>query len=447
MTKRGWARCRLIDACLLITDGTHHSPPNGPTGAFKYVTAKNIKSNGLDLSEITFVDAVTHREIFKRAPASKGDVLYIKDGATTGVAAVNTLDEQFSLLSSVALLKTRPELLGDVYLARWLNSPVARGEMLGQMSGSAIRRLTLGKIGEAEIELPPRAEQRRIVAKIDALSARSKGARADLYRVEALAARAKQAVLAAAFRGELSGGAVSSWLPRPLSEMLSDLRYGTAKKCGPVGAVPVLRIPNIQSGLVDTSDLKFADFDPKEIGRLSLQTGELLMVRSNGSVSLVGQSAVVPQAAAGMLFAGYLIRLQVDRSRVDPNFLHLMLASPKLRRAIEQEAKSTSGVNNINSRQIEALQVPFPRLEEQVITAKKTTILLGAIDVVVKDAIAAGTLLDRLDQGILAKAFRGELVPQDPADEPASVLLDRIRAERAQAAVPKRRAAVARRAG
>jgi type I restriction enzyme S subunit len=82
-----------------------------------------------------------------------------------------------------------------------------------------------------------------------------------------------------------------------------------------------------------------------------------------------------------------------------------------------------------------------------VITAKKTTILLGAIDVVVKDAIAAGTLLDRLDQGILAKAFRGELVPQDPADEPASVLLDRIRAERAQAAVPKRRAAVARRAG
>ena len=139
----GWLTARLGETCRQITDGTHHSPPNGPTGPFKYVTAKNIKKHGLDLGDITFVDEKIHRDIFRRAPVERGDVLYIKDGATTGIAVVNDVDEPFSLLSSVALLKPRADLLDGRYLCRWLNSPGARAALLDQMSGSAIRRLTL----------------------------------------------------------------------------------------------------------------------------------------------------------------------------------------------------------------------------------------------------------------------------------------------------------------
>lgn len=96
---------RLVSICLKVTDGTHHSPDNFPTGEYKYITAKNIKSNGIVLDDITYVTAEVHKEIFARCNPEFGDILYIKDGATSGIATVNTLHEEFSMLSSVALLK------------------------------------------------------------------------------------------------------------------------------------------------------------------------------------------------------------------------------------------------------------------------------------------------------------------------------------------------------
>lgn len=104
----GWKIVRLGDVCEKITDGTHHSPANGPVGDFMYVTAKNIKPWGLDLKNISYIDAKTHREIYARCDVRKNDILYIKDGATTGRAALNTLDEEFSLLSSVGVLRPGP---------------------------------------------------------------------------------------------------------------------------------------------------------------------------------------------------------------------------------------------------------------------------------------------------------------------------------------------------
>lgn len=203
----GWAELPLIQACRKITDGTHHSPPNTATGEFKYVTAKNIRRHGLDLTDLTYVSAEVHRGIYDRCPVEKGDVLYIKDGATTGLAINNPLDEPFSLLSSVALLKPDRRLLDERYLRHWLNSPETLASMIGQMSGSAIKRLTLTTISGQRLPLPPLAEQRRIVAKLDALTTRIGRARDELNGLPTLAAHFKRAVLAAAFRGDLT----ASW--------------------------------------------------------------------------------------------------------------------------------------------------------------------------------------------------------------------------------------------
>ena len=85
---------------MKLTDGTHHSPKNYPKGNYKYITAKNIKNEGVVLDGVTYVDDETHHEIFSRCNPEYGDILYIKDGATTGVVAINNLEEEFSLLSS-----------------------------------------------------------------------------------------------------------------------------------------------------------------------------------------------------------------------------------------------------------------------------------------------------------------------------------------------------------
>ena len=163
-----WKWVRLINIATKITDGTHHSPPNFEIGDFLYVTAKNIKDAGVLLENITFVSRETHEEIYSRCDPEKGDILLIKDGATTGVVTVNNLDEPFSLLSSVALIKV-PEDVCAWFLVYVLRSDLFYKSIRAQMKGTGITRITLKQIEPLLIPLPPLAEQKRIVARLEEL--------------------------------------------------------------------------------------------------------------------------------------------------------------------------------------------------------------------------------------------------------------------------------------
>ncbi len=165
-----WEWVRLGDILTKLTDGTHHSPPNGNRGEFKYITAKNIKVAGISLENLTYVSRDVHAEIFARCNPEKGDILYIKDGATTGIVTINNLDEPFSMLSSVALLKL-PKCLFNRLVVIFLRSPFFYNQMRGFMKGAAITRVTLKRMAPAIVPLPPLAEQHRIVAKVDELMA------------------------------------------------------------------------------------------------------------------------------------------------------------------------------------------------------------------------------------------------------------------------------------
>jgi type I restriction enzyme S subunit len=180
-----WTVVKLGEACEKIMDGTHFSPKNNSEGKYRYITAKNVKEMRLSLDDVTFISEEAHREIYRRCPVKKGDVLYIKDGATTGIAALNPLEEEFSLLSSVAVLRGKKDVLDDRFLAYYFNSPQGKSYLLGMVSGVAITRLTLTKLNDAEIPLPPLAEQRRIVAELDAEAAQMEAVRALLPRFEA----------------------------------------------------------------------------------------------------------------------------------------------------------------------------------------------------------------------------------------------------------------------
>lgn len=164
----GWEWVRLGSVTKKITDGTHHSPANFSEGEFKYLSAKNIKSWGIDLSDVTYVPAAIHEEIYARCDPEYGDILYIKDGATTGVLTINTLKEQFSLLSSVGVLKPSCGLTSE-YLALVMRSPFFYQAIRDGMTGVAITRVTLSKLAVAVAPLPPLAEQSRIVARVEEL--------------------------------------------------------------------------------------------------------------------------------------------------------------------------------------------------------------------------------------------------------------------------------------
>ena len=225
----------------------------------------------------------------------------------------------------------------------------------------------------------------------------------------------------------------AGWSYLQLGLVIDEPKYGSSKKCDyDYKGTGVLRIPNVVRGVVDASDLKGAHFDEDEKRTYDLRSGDILMIRSNGSVSIVGRCALISEAEEQYLYAGYLIRLRSNLATLLPEYFAALMSSHLLRTQIEYKAKSTSGVNNINSREIQSLIVPLCSLSEQEVVVERLSTSLSAINAI--EAEIDGQLLkaDALRQSILMKAFTGQLIAQDPSDEPASVLLDRIRAERGQ---------------
>lgn len=197
-----WEWVRLGDVAKKITDGTHHSPVNLETGDFMYVTAKNIKDDGIHLENITYVSSDTHKEIFARCNPEKGDVLLIKDGATTGVVTVNNLEEPFSLLSSVALLKLGSSI-ESWYLAFVIRSTLFNQMIRSQMKGVGITRVTLKQIESFAFPLPPLAEQQRIVEKIQEAFAEIDSIENNKELLKTHIKQARQKILDLAIHGKL----------------------------------------------------------------------------------------------------------------------------------------------------------------------------------------------------------------------------------------------------
>jgi type I restriction enzyme S subunit len=201
---------------------------------------------------------------------------------------------------------------------------------------------------------------------------------------------------------------------------------------------PVLRVPNIARGILDLSDLKYAGLPPKESEALAVQEGDLIVCRTNGSLDLIGKAAVIPPLPRQHAFASYLIRLRLDKAKLLPNYFHAFLSGPAGRDQIEKRARTTAGQFNLNLDILRTLQLPLPPLTEQHEIVRRVEALFRLADAIKKRVAAATARSEKLVQAILAKAFRGELVPTEAElarregrdYEPASALLERIRAER-----------------
>jgi type I restriction enzyme S subunit len=232
----GWSRRPLSDACLKIQDGTHFSPKEqSAQGDYKYVTAKNVRPWGLDLSDVTFVSEVEHRKIYQRCDPKKGDVLLVKDGVNTGDIALNTLDEEFSLLSSVCLFRPDPEVISGAYLRYYLASPIGQLVLTRNMSGTAIRRIILRRIKEAEVAFPSLPEQNRIVAEIERRLSVLSELEGTTDRSLRRASRVRQSILKRAFEGKLVPQDPND---EPASVLLGRIRFQREKEVavGPVRA-------------------------------------------------------------------------------------------------------------------------------------------------------------------------------------------------------------------
>jgi type I restriction enzyme S subunit len=373
-----------------------------------------------------------------------GDTLLVKDGAGIGkLGYVANLPSSATVNSSLLVVRPNDELLVDKYVFYYLKGPQFQQIALERITGSATPHLFQKDIKRLNVLVPPKGEQRRIVSKLEKLLGQMDTCQQRLVKIPMLLKRFRQSILAAACSGRLTAdwreeNAVVTneaheelpigWKPVCVGNLIESLKYGTAQKCGyEKRGVPVLRIPNVVNGTIDHADLKYAELPAKELDQLCLRPGDILLIRSNGSVSLVGKCALVRRTEAGFAYAGYLIRLRPNRTYIEPEFLNLVLGSFDIRLQIELEARSTSGVNNINGEEVRALRLSLPPLAEQQEIVRRVEGLFALADQIEARFEKARAQVEKLTPSLLARAFRGELVPQDPNDEPASVLLERIK--------------------
>jgi type I restriction enzyme S subunit len=195
----------------------------------------------------------------------------------------------------------------------------------------------------------------------------------------------------------------SSWTWCRFGDLVLDFRYGTSRKCDRnSGGVPVLRIPNIQNGRVDSTDLKFTSMPSAEFAELRLQADDILLVRSNGSEALVGKSAVVCPEDERFAYAGYLVRARLPKKEVFSKYLHVALSARVVRDQIEGPIRTTSGVKNINTKELSNLALPLPPLAEQHRIVTKVDQLMALVDELERQQDAsrenASKLLDAIVQ-------------------------------------------------
>jgi type I restriction enzyme S subunit len=229
------------------------------------------------------------------------------------------------------------------------------------------------------------------------------------------------------------------WVWVSLEQISWDAGYGTSEKCdygwsGP----PVLRIPNIVSGKVDISDLKFAA-DSTELDESDeLARGDFLVIRTNGSKKLIGRGALVSRSfEKPHFYASYLIRFRLLNLGSTPRWVSTLWDVPDNRVRIERLAATSAGQYNINIAKLNSIPLVVPPVAEQDRIVAEVERRLSVIEELETLVEASLKRAGRLRQAVLKRAFEGKLVPQDPNDEPASNLLERVRTERAQAATPE----------
>ena len=496
----GWVETSLGELSVWGSGGTpRRSNPAYFGGAIPWVTISDLKDGVVLSTFASITEAALENSAAKLAPV--GSILVALYGSIgkLGIAGIPVTTNQ-----AIAYSLPNEWAFDSKYLFHYLRAE--RGNLLALGSGVTQKNIYLGDLKAYRFPLAPRHEQTRIVAKLEELLSDLDTGVAELKAAQKKLVQYRQSLLKAAVEGALTAewrtqhqpletGAQllqrilqerrarwearqlakfaeqgktppkdwqkkypepvqpdttdlpelpQGWVWASLDQLALDSSYGTSVKCGYESqGASVLRIPNVIARKLVLDDLKFAS-QPLDLHKSEyLAPGDILVVRTNGSVSLVGRAAEVTEPLPGnFYFASYLLRVRCLETSVVHRWVSALLASRQGRSWIESRAASSAGQHNLSLSTLLTIPIPLPAIVEQAEA-------MNALEAVLLSVSEQEQFLDKSlqqstaqRQNILRAAFSGQLVPQDPADEPASVLLERIRAERAaQGAQPRKRRA------
>ncbi len=435
----GWA----ITSIGQITDYVQRgkSPKYADFSELPVINQKCIRWFGIQEEHLKYVDPAQWSAWSDERFLRNGDILWNSTGTgTIGRAALYRGLETAPRAvadSHVTIVRANNAVIPD-FLHRFIQSPAVQSKIDDMQAGST-NQVELGKeaVLTTSVPLPPLPEQKRIVAKIDSLSGKSKRASDHLDHIPRLVEKYKQAVLAAAFRGDLTREwrtkfNLPKWEKSTLGEVVRIASGQTPKgiehRLTDGAEIPWFKVssmnePDNLNGMVN-SKFRLTSKDAKALGLRVFEPGSIAFPKRGGAIATNKKRRLLVPGALDLNL------MVLTAERISPDYLWWWMLKLDL-----SSLSNGSNVPQINNGDISPLELDIPSPDEQQEISRILKNAFSWIERLASEATSARKLNDFLDQSILAKAFRGELLPQDPDDEPAARLLERIAAERA--ATPK----------
>ena len=420
---KGWVNAKIREVCNLV-NGHAFKPTEWTDSGLPIVRIQNLNNLKAPFNHY-------NGEVQDKFLINNGQLLFAWSGTPGTSFGAHVWDRGKAVLNQhIFKIQFNEELIDKSYLRYAINQ---RLQDLIDMAhgGVGLRHVTKGKFENTEIALPPTGEQHRIVIKLDSLFERTRSAREELSHIPHLIEHYKQAILAQAFD---TRPRVQKVPLRQLAKEDRGIPYGIVQTGTPhKGGIPTVRAGDIKDHEIRIADLKLVSPEIEASYDRTRLRGREVIISIRGTV---GNPAIIPMEMRGCNISREVAMIPVI-DEVDPEFVMYYLSTPFAQEFIGAHIKGVAQ-SGINLRDLRELPTPKMSVGEQ---RKVLTVVKHAFEwlrhIEVEHSAAIG-LLPRLDQAISDKAFRGELVPQGSDDEPASVLLDRIRTERAAQPKPKR---------
>lgn len=414
----GWVRVRLGDISAEIRNGLAAKPADTPPG-LPILRISAVRPRRVSLGDVRF-----HRGSTDEAQPyhlRDGDLLVVRYNGnpelTASCGMVRGLDGPCVYPDKLMRVRLHEAIALPGFVELAMQTPEMREQLAGFIKTAAGQHGISGKdLRVVELALPPLAEQRRIVARIEALFARTRKARADLLRIAPLAKHYRDRTLANAFDADWPNASVTE-----LAETTFDGPFGSNLKSSDYtsAGTRVVRLENIgHLHFIGEKETFISVEKSQALARHTLQADDVLF---SSFVDKEVRVCRLPRDLAGQAInKADCFCIRVDRRQALPPFVEKRLASPvtyeEMREAVHGATRPRIGLGNLK-----AYRIGLPSLETQAAIVALLDAAHDAAERFEHDATRALALLDHLERSILTRAFRGELVSQDPADGPVSV--------------------------
>ncbi|HQP88871.1 MAG TPA: restriction endonuclease subunit S [Thermoanaerobaculia bacterium] len=428
----GWRSIRVGDAFKFwggATPSTSNRSHWG--GSIPWISSKDVKKSRLS-SGTEFVSKKAVSEKRLRLCPSGSVLVVVRSGVLAHTLPVAVLESEAVINQDLKAFDSGDRSLNE-WLALFLHRRAAEILSANRKDGTTVQSVSLAALEALRLPLPPETERARISARVESLFAAADAARSRLARVPSALTRFRQAVLAAARNGGLTGHSTLEWTERSLGDVFSVQTGGTPlrsrREYFDGGSIPWIKTGQVQNGDIHAAEEFITPRAVTDTNAKIFPAGTILIAmygegRTRGQVARLRIPAATNQACAALVNHG------LPEETVQ--FVYWFLRS-----RYEAMRNVSVGGNqpNLSLGLIKSWPVSLPPLNVQREIVRRVESLFAIADAIEKRVAAASARADKLTQAILAKAFRGELVPTEaelnrrrevaaatppPADRPAA---------------------------